>query len=689
MQDPWNQNDYGAANSYEFDNPEKWVTKESVPLLDEHEMTNEAGKPVAAVDKSVLEEIAANNNRRVYETGDPATLILGHTSDDPVAPEKPAKGFVVNYRVKPFKRDPKTGQVVYAIHGDFKVRHHNAHILEEYPRRSVELWWNKKELDPIALLGGTSPERDLSLVIRKARLRHLSLLGGTVPDRDMGHTIRFSRRGNQTIESYEIEGPERYAKRRNRPDPWRDSERMRPEEEEGPDFSEHDQAEADEALMHEPPLPPPPRRRLPPRQKDSAGNFRYADEEASTRDKGEGKVGKVMGEFKRGELHSGSKHGPKVTSREQAVAIAMSEAGKSRKSRTGGSEMPKGYPPERARYGHDGMKLNYADSDMDTDDLGDYDPGDEELQPEDAGDGDGVDASTDPVVAKVFQSKQWKDLESKLDRILSAIEQEEEPMGGGGPPGMGGMGGPEEEMPPPAAGGLQAGGMPPPGPEEGGEYPEDEEPDEEDRLDHGERPVKMNMGGYPGPGNTNIPTFGGGGTTGKRYQRSAGGNAVNKDSVIRLQRRVEAQDRELQDLRLKYSMAEAKNIVDGLVQEGVLFGSSPQEEEAAQAETVEYLAHLGLQNKADRDYEVNVIRTRYRRRPSNPAAPAFPGVARYARNGVGTAGNEDPEEYEPRCPQEATDLVDLMTGPRKMSRAKAVETVRKRQYQPFDVTTGN
>jgi hypothetical protein len=33
----------------------------------------------------------------------------------------------------------------------------------------------------------------------------------------------------------------------------------------------------------------------------------------------------VMKEFKGGELHSGSKHGPVVKSRAQAVAIAMSE----------------------------------------------------------------------------------------------------------------------------------------------------------------------------------------------------------------------------------------------------------------------------------------------------------------------------------------------------------------------------
>lgn len=44
------------------------------------------------------------------------------------------------------------------------------------------------------------------------------------------------------------------------------------------------------------------------------------------------KVHKVMSEFKSGQLHSGSKSGPKVTSRKQAVAIAMSEAGMSRKN---------------------------------------------------------------------------------------------------------------------------------------------------------------------------------------------------------------------------------------------------------------------------------------------------------------------------------------------------------------------
>lgn len=41
--------------------------------------------------------------------------------------------------------------------------------------------------------------------------------------------------------------------------------------------------------------------------------------------KAEKKVGKVMGEYKAGTLHSG-KGGPVVKSRKQAIAIAMSEA---------------------------------------------------------------------------------------------------------------------------------------------------------------------------------------------------------------------------------------------------------------------------------------------------------------------------------------------------------------------------
>ena len=45
---------------------------------------------------------------------------------------------------------------------------------------------------------------------------------------------------------------------------------------------------------------------------------------------------KTMHEFKEGELHSGSKKGPKVTSRKQAIAIGLSEQRKA-----GGGKAPR------------------------------------------------------------------------------------------------------------------------------------------------------------------------------------------------------------------------------------------------------------------------------------------------------------------------------------------------------------
>ena len=45
---------------------------------------------------------------------------------------------------------------------------------------------------------------------------------------------------------------------------------------------------------------------------------------------GQATVKDVMHKYKHGMLHSGSKTGPKVASRKQAVAIAMSESGLSK-----------------------------------------------------------------------------------------------------------------------------------------------------------------------------------------------------------------------------------------------------------------------------------------------------------------------------------------------------------------------
>jgi len=49
------------------------------------------------------------------------------------------------------------------------------------------------------------------------------------------------------------------------------------------------------------------------------------------KDKKQKKISKVMREFEKNKLHSGSKKGPLVKSRSQALAISLSEAGISKK----------------------------------------------------------------------------------------------------------------------------------------------------------------------------------------------------------------------------------------------------------------------------------------------------------------------------------------------------------------------
>ena len=45
------------------------------------------------------------------------------------------------------------------------------------------------------------------------------------------------------------------------------------------------------------------------------------------------KIRQVMHEYKRGQLRSGSKHGPRVSSRKQAIAIALNQARQGKRGR--------------------------------------------------------------------------------------------------------------------------------------------------------------------------------------------------------------------------------------------------------------------------------------------------------------------------------------------------------------------
>lgn len=142
-----------------------FVLVDGVPILDEHEL--HVGGSVMKIDAAKLQQIAHNNNRRVAETGDTVMLVHGHTKDDAREEDQPEiLGEADKFWVAPLF---KTGRM--AIWARFKFRK-DADVLakiKKLPRRSVELWTDRWELDPIALLGATAPERDLG-VLRLSRI---------------------------------------------------------------------------------------------------------------------------------------------------------------------------------------------------------------------------------------------------------------------------------------------------------------------------------------------------------------------------------------------------------------------------------------------------------------------------------------------------------------------------------------
>lgn len=548
------RHNWGRAAKFDFDNAAKWVTETDVPLLYEHEITNDNGQVIGVVDREKLQRIAENGNRRVYETGDPAPLIVGHTSDDPKAPEKPVRGYAVQYSVRPYKRD-ENGQVIHAVFGNLKAPHKHKRVLEDFPRRSVELWLDRKEIDPIALLGGTTPEQDLGVVLRHARLKAVGLLGGSTPQQYLGNTFRYDRRSGGTVFRFAME----------------DSD-----------------------------MPCPPGMNSPDR---------YA-----------------MDDDPDGDL-----------------------------------------PPD-----DDGTDDFDEGSDLDGDDGTGSDFGDDAPP-------DGVDAdSNDPVLAKVFASKQWTDAMGKIDEMYNAIVGGEGGAPGGaapppGQPGMDAMGGDSGMDAPGGDPGMDAMGGDQPGVPPGAQNPEDEA-----AMYHDEPPVRFESSGFPGAGSTMIPGFGGkkksmsrntngsvpmnrngAATAGRPQSRPAQrpAPAQREPELVRLRRQV-------QGMHLKLARAEAEKTINSLEAEGIMFADKARE--------IEMLAVLPPEEQT---YVVNeIIKKNYQRRDRGPAHPSHPGLAQYARGSMnGTPGGDD--EYAPENPEESQAFADLQTV-RKMNRAEAVKYMR-------------
>lgn len=136
-----------------------YLTIPHVPILDEHEIPD-GGRDHGRIGGDKLRRIAANNNARISRTGDYTPLVIGHTRDGAAEKDQPEiVGYADNFIVGPW------GGGVEALYADFHYMPGKHDLPRRFPRRSVELWMSRWEVDPISVLGATTPERDLGVLM--------------------------------------------------------------------------------------------------------------------------------------------------------------------------------------------------------------------------------------------------------------------------------------------------------------------------------------------------------------------------------------------------------------------------------------------------------------------------------------------------------------------------------------------
>lgn len=152
----------------------QWVLREDVPVFDSHIVVDKETGKEHRLDRERLQAIADRMNQRYETTGEESPITVGHTVDDkPEWEQPPIVGYAHDYYVA---EHPKAGNAfLYArkwkLYQESSVggeRLSAEEIMRRYPRRSPEVWLSRNELDPIALLGATTPMRDLGM-LRNAR----------------------------------------------------------------------------------------------------------------------------------------------------------------------------------------------------------------------------------------------------------------------------------------------------------------------------------------------------------------------------------------------------------------------------------------------------------------------------------------------------------------------------------------
>ena len=150
-----------------------WVVRHDVPVLDCFRQSLADGRTVEAT-AAKLKRIADKMNATRRATGDECPIIIGHTDDAKEEWEQPAiVGYASDFYVGRLGPAPALLARHWKLYPESVVGHRPDgtpvrmtadEILRRFPRRSPE--WHVKDdlLDPISLLGATSPMRHLGLV---------------------------------------------------------------------------------------------------------------------------------------------------------------------------------------------------------------------------------------------------------------------------------------------------------------------------------------------------------------------------------------------------------------------------------------------------------------------------------------------------------------------------------------------
>jgi len=140
--------------------PNDYVVVPHVAILDTFRMTNGDGSFVADITDGFLDKLIEHMNGREALTGDLCPLVIGHTQDGlPEIDQPPLVGYARNWH-KGVLGD--TGRSCAFF--DAWVLKSQVELVRKFPRRSGEVWANRYEIDPISLLGATTPARDLGLL---------------------------------------------------------------------------------------------------------------------------------------------------------------------------------------------------------------------------------------------------------------------------------------------------------------------------------------------------------------------------------------------------------------------------------------------------------------------------------------------------------------------------------------------